>query len=133
MARRRILENVFRFRRPDVEEQLGEAGPDHKHGFAALFELPAPSRLENGWVVQWTDPEGRGVEAPVPAADHNAQRAQELLLERFTQEQPNREELRRNHLHPALARLQHRHRNSIEVESVVDYGAPNPSPRSRSS
>jgi O-antigen biosynthesis protein len=122
------LENAFRFRRPDVEEQLGEAGPQYKHGFAALFELPAPSRLENGWIVQWTDPGGRGVETPVPAADHGAERAQELLLERFTQEQANREELRRNHLRPALARLQHRHRNSIEVESIVDYGAPRPSP-----
>jgi O-antigen biosynthesis protein len=122
------LENAVRFRRPDVEEQLGEVGPQYRHGFAALFELPAPSRLENGWIVQWTDPEGRGIETAVPPADHSAQRAQDLLLERFAEDQPNREELRRNHLRPALARLQDRHRNSIEVESIVDYGAPNTSP-----
>ena len=121
------LENAFRFRRPDVEEQLGEAGPHYKHGFSGLFELPAPSRLENGWIVQWTDPEGRGIETAAPPIDDNAQRAQELLLERFTQDKPNREELRRNHLRPALARLQHRHRNSIEVESLVDYGVPSAS------
>ena len=72
-------------------------------------------------------PGGRGVETPVPAADHSAERAQELLLVRFTQEQPNREELRRSHLRPALARLQDRHLSSIEVESIVDYGAPNSS------
>jgi GT2 family glycosyltransferase len=122
------LEKAFRFRRPDVEEQLTEAGPRYRHGFLALFELPAPSRLENGWIVQWTDPEGRGIETAVPAADHSAQRAQELLLERFAQDQPNREELRRNHLRPALARLQDRHRDSIEVDSIVDYGVPNASP-----
>jgi GT2 family glycosyltransferase len=122
------LQNPFRFRRPDVEEQLGEAGPHHRHGFAALFELPAPSRLEHGWIVQWTDPHGTGIEGAVPAADHSARRAQELLLERFAQDQRNREELRRNHLRPALARLQDRHRDSIEVESVVDYGVPNASP-----
>jgi GT2 family glycosyltransferase len=122
------LENAFRFRRPDVEAQLGESGPPYKHGFASLFELPAPSRLENGWIVQWTGPDGRGVESPAPAADHTAEPAQALLLERFTQEQANREELRRNHLRPALARLQHRHRNSIEVEGVFEYGAQIASP-----
>ena len=121
------LENAFRFRRPDVEDQLGEAGPQYRHGFAALFELPAPSRLEHGWIVQWTDPEGRGIETAAPAFDDDAEQAQELLLERFTQDEPSREELRRNHLRPALARLQDRHRDSIEVESLVDYGAPNPS------
>jgi len=122
------LENAFRFRRPDVEEQLGEAGPHYRHGFAGLFDLPAPSRLERGWIVQWTNPEGRGIETAAPPSDDNAERAQELLLERFTHDEPNREELRRNHLRPALARLQDRHRDSIEVESVVDYGVPNASP-----
>jgi GT2 family glycosyltransferase len=122
------LENAFRFRRPDVEDQLGEAGPHHRHGFAGLFELPAPSRLEHGWIVQWTDPAGRGIETAAPASDDSAERAQELLLERFTHDEPNREELRRSHLRPALARLQDRHRDSIEVESVVDYGVPNASP-----
>jgi GT2 family glycosyltransferase len=122
------LGNAFRLRRPDVEEELGEAGPDRRHGFAALFELPAPSRLEHGWLVQWTDPQGNGIERAVPAADHDPQRAQQLLLERFSQELPGREELRRNHLRPALARLQDRHLDSIEIESVFDHGSPNPSP-----
>jgi GT2 family glycosyltransferase len=122
------LENAFRFRRPDVEDHLGAIGPHYKHGFAALFELPAPSRLQRGWIVQWTDPEGRGIETEAPAADDNAEAAQESLLERFTHDEPNREELRRNHLRPALARLQDRHRDSIEVESLVDYGVPNASP-----
>ena len=122
------LENAFRFRRPDVEDHLGAVGPHYKHGFAALFELPAPSRLQSGWIVQWTDPEGRGIETEAPAADDNAEAAQESLLERFTHDEPNGEELRRNHLRPALARLQDRHRDSIEVESLVDYGVPNESP-----
>ena len=123
------LENAFRFRRPDVEEQLGEAGPHYRHGFAALFELPAPSRLENGWIVQWTDPEGRGIETAAPGGrPQRASAHRSCCWSGSRRTQPNREELRRNHLRPALARLQDRHRDSIEVESVVDYGVPNASP-----
>jgi GT2 family glycosyltransferase len=123
------LDHVFRLRRPDVEEAHGPfLRQGQKHGFVKFFELPAPSRLKDGWIVEWRNSGGAGIEVAAQGAVQDAARAQELLLERFTQEQPNREELRSKHLHPALARLQRRHRNSIEVESVVEYGARTASP-----
>ena len=55
------LEDVFRLGRPDVEEQLGEAGPLQ----ARLRRAVRAARTESpgaGWIVQWPDPAGGGVE-----------------------------------------------------------------------
>jgi O-antigen biosynthesis protein len=123
------LDDVFRLTRPDVIEQLESSALDHpQHGFVKYFELPAPSRLESGWLLQWRDPAGGGVEVEAPAAVREAAVAQQFLLERFIKDQPDREELRREQLHPALSRLQDRHRSSTGIESVADYGTPPASP-----
>jgi O-antigen biosynthesis protein len=123
------LENVFRLRRPDIEEMYaGSVRRDQRHGFAAFFELPAPSPLEGGWIVEFRSSSGGGVQADAPAAVHHPTAARDLLLEYFTGERPNREELRVNHLLPAFGRLQEWQRRSVAIESVVDHGTPPASP-----
>ena len=123
------LDDVFRLARPDVIEQLESGALDNpQHGFVKYFELPAPSRLESAWLLQWRDPAGGGVEVEAPAAVREAAAAQQFLLERFIKDQPGREELRREQLHPALTRLQDRHRGTVDIESVADHGTQPASP-----
>ena len=72
MARRWISRMRSGSEGPTSRSSSARLGPQFRStALSVLFELPAPSRLENGWIVQWTDPEGRGVEAAVPAADHS--------------------------------------------------------------
>ncbi len=123
------LEDAFRVMRPDIIGKLdSSAGRPQKHGFIKYFELPARSRLDAGWIVQWRDAAGSGVEVEAPPPLRDPAQVQSTLLGLFAKEQPNREELRHAHLHPALVKLQERHRDSIEIESVVEYGRPSASP-----
>ena len=123
------LQDAFRVRRPDIIETLdSSAAWPQRHGFIKYFELPAPSRLDAGWIVQWRDAAGAGVEVEAPPPLRDPAQVQSILLGYFAKEQPNREELRHGHLHPALVKLQERHRNSIDIESVVEYGRASASP-----
>ena len=123
------LHDAFRLKRPDIIEQLDSSVRwSQKHGYIKYFELPARSRLDAGWIVQWRDAAGGGVEVEAPAPVRDPAQVQALLLEYFAKEQPNREELRHNHIYPALVKLQERHRNSIDIESVVEYGRASPTP-----
>lgn len=123
------LDDAFRLRRPDVEKEYGGSGRQaQKHGFAKFFELPAPSPLETGWIVELRDPAGAGIQVEAPAAIRDAEAARDLLVAQFTEDRANREELRVKHVHPAIMRLQEQHRKSVEIDSVVDYGAAIASP-----
>jgi O-antigen biosynthesis protein len=123
------LEEVFRFRRADIEElYAGSARREQKHGFAAFFALPDPSPLEKGWIVELRSSTGAGIQAAAPPAVQHPAAARDLLLRFFTEERPGREELRLKHVLPALERLQEHQRKPVEIESVVDYGEPVSSP-----
>lgn len=123
------LGDAFRYTRPDIVEKLeSTVRQPVRHGFMKYFELPAPSLLDEGWLLQWQDARGSGVEEAVPAPRRDAAHVQAALLGTFAKEQPNREELRSTVLHPALVKLQVRHRASVGIDGVVDYGAVSATP-----
>jgi GT2 family glycosyltransferase len=123
------LSGAFRMRRRDVEDAYGgSARPGQLHGFAKFFVLPARSPLENGWLVELRDATGAGVQTEAPPVLHDAATVKEHLLAQFGEERTNADELRAQQLLPALDRLQDRERDAVEIESVVEYGAPPPSP-----
>jgi GT2 family glycosyltransferase len=117
------LDEPFRLRRPDVEQAYGGSGRrEQKHGFAAFFELPAPSHLDKGWILELRGAGQTGVQAVAPGVIRDPSVARDLLLAKFTEDQPNREEVRVKHLLPPLTRLQDRARRGVEIESVNEYG-----------
>jgi GT2 family glycosyltransferase len=123
------LSDAFRVRRPDVEDAYGgSARPDQLHGFAKFFELPSPSPLENGWLVELRDATGAGVQTDTPPVIRDPAAVKELLLGQFGEERPNADVLRTQQLLPALDRLQDRERDAVAIEDVVEYGEPVASP-----
>ena len=124
------LDDAFRAARTDVEQVWRGSGVrrNQKHGFVQYFELPAPSPLEKGWIVELRDRRGAGVEANGPNVLRDIIEIRDRLFEEFSIERPCREEFRVKHLHPALSRLQKRARESVGIESVVEYGTGNPTP-----
>jgi GT2 family glycosyltransferase len=126
-----LLEGIYRYPRPDVEQFYGVASSElllAKSGFIRYFELEAPSRLPIGWrfEMRTTSGEAREVEAPSVVREPLAVR--DAILADIFHERPPHEDLRPNHVFPAISRQQNRFQRTVEVEDVVQYGTPSESP-----
>jgi GT2 family glycosyltransferase len=129
-GQRAPLGDAFRAVRRDVEAVWRGSGleKDQKHGFMQFFELPAPSPLQKGWIVELRNQRGEGVETDAPDIRRDVTDVRETLFKEFGVERPNREEFRIKHLNPALLRLQNQVREAEQIETVVEYGAGNDAP-----
>lgn len=125
-----LSERAFRFERPDVVQfysGLGAAG-GREHGFTAFFELPAPSRLGAGWVVELETAAGAAVEVQCPPTTTDPQTIRATILGELANHGPLSGPLAVEHGRHALTRLQERIVDEAEIDSVDVYGEPPRSP-----
>ncbi len=124
-----LLQDAFRYGRPDIEHAYGSAGMEtsEKHGLMSCFELAAPSRLSTGWLTKLETAGGGGTEGATPEVIRDFVAVRELIL-RDTKEDDFQHRLTETHAHPALSRLQERLQRSVEVDTVIEYGTQPQSP-----
>jgi GT2 family glycosyltransferase len=121
-----LLAGAHRHARPDVELALGPlmSGAPNDFGYVTCVQLPAPSKLESGWILSVRRPSGSGVELEAPAVQRDPLVVRDRILSHFAADAPGTENLIAEHAHPALSRLQERQRDAVEVERVTQYGEP---------
>lgn len=130
-ARVELLNGIYRYPRPDVEQFYGVTSSDlllAKSGFISYFEPETPSRLPNGWKFEARSAAGEGVEVAAPNVVQDPLAVRNAILADIFHERPPHEDLMPNHVFPAISRQQDRLREIVEVQEVVQYGAPNESP-----
>lgn len=130
-SRVELRDRPFRYRRPDIEQGY-DLDPDDlpapETGFACYFELDAPSRLAQGWLVELWNRAGEALEVTAPAVIRDIITVRDRLLAELAHEPPPGEDLIGNHVRPALSRLQARCRAAVAVAAVEQYGTPPPEP-----
>jgi GT2 family glycosyltransferase len=106
-----LLERVFR-----------HAGLDDR--FIGLFQLAAPTRGADGWVVEIANGNGRAVEIPASLAPDPF----DSLFADAGRDFDGADALRERHIRPAIARLNELRRASAGIVEVAAYGRIPPSP-----
>jgi len=125
-----LLDRCYRFRRPDLEVFYGVpvGDPSAGAGFACCFDLPTPSTAGGGWVLELRDANGAGVEVAAPAVIAAPGEVRNMLLSDVALERPGEDTLTRNHLFPALSRLQERNAQRLRIDRVIQFGEPPSNP-----
>jgi GT2 family glycosyltransferase len=125
-----LLATAYRQLRRDIQEGYASHGLDRtrRHGYVNYFQLPAPSRLQEGWTVQLLTAAGGGVETQAPAVRRGYADIRERILNRPLVDRPGTYELTSRFVHPALSRMQDRLRRLVAIEEVIEFGEPPPSP-----
>ncbi len=127
-SRVELLGKIFRYPRPDVEQFYRTIATDHltvKPGFICYFEIKVPSRLATGWVIEMRNAAEVAVEVPAPSTIRGPITARNTILASLPLAVLPNEPLMADHIHPAISRLQERHREMVGVESVAQHGIPN--------
>jgi GT2 family glycosyltransferase len=99
-----------------------------KDGFSAFFEVGAPSRLSAGWIFEMGTTAGRDVEVMAPRLIRDSLTVRNIVVSDLIHERLPAENLMVNHVFPAVSRLQKRSQETVEVQTVYQYGEPNESP-----
>lgn len=129
-CRLELSERAFRFERPDVVQfyaGLGGSGGG-EHGFTAFLDLPAPSSLPTGWVVELHTAAGAAVEVPCPPANGDPQTIRATILGELANHGDLAGPLAAEHGRHALSRLQERIVDEAQIDTVDVYGEPPASP-----
>lgn len=124
-ARAELLPRAHLFARGDLGEFTGEGPRDPARtatGFACRFQLPAPSRLVNGWLVELRDEAGAALEAPTARVLRDPGAGRDVILWDLPEQGPLPEVLLKEQIIPALDQLQARLAASAELEQVVAHG-----------
>jgi GT2 family glycosyltransferase len=119
-----FLGRTLRIARPDVEQfyATGAAGGDGRSGFVGLAELPAPSRLASGWLVELSDAVGASVEAEAPAVVRDLRAVRAAILADFAFARQPDDPARAELFEPALTRIQARLEQEGQVADVRQHG-----------
>jgi GT2 family glycosyltransferase len=119
-----LAARVYRYPRSDVAEFLGEPHLSliNEYGFIGYFELPKRSVLPAGWVVQARDSSGLAVEVAVPEVTTDERLVRDSIVGDVALEALPEDRLRRQHLLPALARIQRRVAENAEIQHVDQFG-----------
>jgi len=125
-----VSDGAFRFVRPDVVQFYAGLGGQatEEHGFAAFFELPAPSRLAAGWVAELRTAGGAAVEVQCPPANADPQTIRATILGELGNRGAIGGPFAADHARHALSRLQERIVAESAIASVDVYGEPPASP-----
>jgi len=109
-ARADLLDGAYRHSRLDIEE-LYEGRSDvatQRHGLIKFLELDSSSRLPHGWIVELRTSTGVALEVEVPPVERSVESVRAHLLGDLTAERPGEDKLVREHVHPAVTRIQAR-------------------------
>jgi hypothetical protein len=126
-CRTELLDRLFRYRRPELDSLYGakaEDGAFRKLGFVCYFEARTPSHLGEGWLLEVGNVSGSEIELDMPPPLRDPTTVPKSLLAEFGNEPGNDSALIRDHIVPALTRIQERQRDLVRVEKVVQYGRP---------
>jgi GT2 family glycosyltransferase len=125
-GRAELQPGMFRHRRQDIQEVFHDKVGVHgeRHGFMRYAALDGPSHVSQGWLLELETLFGDVGERAVPPAEADLVTARERILPNLAFERPGSEELMREHVHPALARIQEHLRDAPAIESVVQIGEP---------
>jgi GT2 family glycosyltransferase len=126
-----LLERIFRYPRPDVEQFYGVASSDlllAKSGFISYFELEAPSRLSSGWTFEMRTTGGEAIEVAAPSVVKDPLAVRNAILADIFHERPPYDDLIPNHVFPAVSGQQNRLRERVGVQEVIQYGTQNEAP-----
>ncbi|MDQ1517025.1 MAG: hypothetical protein QOE80_2855 [Actinomycetota bacterium] len=118
---------LARFPRPDVEQFYGVPPEEQgraRSGFVVHVELPAPSVLAEGWVLELRNAAGVVVETAAPAVVDDPSLTRSVVLADLAHEAPGDDSLVRGHTSPALRKLGARQHWSGAIASVTQYGTP---------
>jgi len=123
-----LLDGAYRHARLETQEMYAAAGHSGtaRHGFMKLLSLAAPSHLAEGWVAELRTTDGVALEAAMPAVERRAERVRAHLLNDLTAERPGEDELVREHVHPAIVRIQEQLAAEVAIDTVVEVGADHP-------
>lgn len=121
-GRRLDLRGAFRYRRPDVSEFFGVPATE-RLGFIAFVELPEESATDGGWVLQGERGDGEGFEVAAPAVVDQPLNLRTTILNDVELDGGDGL-LLGAHVAPALARLQRRLSDAVEIEAVDQHGVP---------
>lgn len=124
-SRVEIVDHLFRCKRPDVERFYGASSAEQftaKSGFISCFELPFPSRLNTGWLLEMHSANGNGVEANAPPLVTDRDIVRDTIFGDLALEHRTQDDLMANHVFPAMSRLQELHQKSVAIASVDGYG-----------
>lgn len=130
-SRAELSQRAFRYQRPDLQSFSGataDAEPARAMGFISFFELPVPSALRTGWVIETGNAFGDGVESVAPRLLRDPRSVRSAILADLAHERPGKRDLTRHHVFPALSRLQDCWQASVRVDSEDQHGAPPPAP-----
>jgi GT2 family glycosyltransferase len=121
-----LLPTAFRFRRPDLEAFYGVPVGDESAGvgFACCFDLPAPSIASGGWIFELRTAKGAAVEVPGPLVITTPGEVRNMLLSDIGLERPGEDVLTRDHLFPALSRLQEHNAQRLRIDRLIQFGDP---------
>jgi GT2 family glycosyltransferase len=122
-----ILRTAFRHSRADVSDYFS-APPDDRCGFIAYVETPEDSVLPSGWILELGRRAESGREVELPAVVDDPIRTRTMILHDLQHERLPDETLRTEHVRPALTRLERRRLESVEIDTVDEFGAPHPAP-----
>jgi GT2 family glycosyltransferase len=124
-SRVELLEESFRYPRPDVEQYYGLLSEEQllqKTGFISCFEVEEPSCLPAGWVVEMRNAAGVAVENNAPKVVRDTVTVRNTVLGDLIYERLPNDYLLANYVFPAVNRLQQKIQEMAEVENVLHYG-----------
>ena len=122
-----LLSRAFRHPRADVSEFFG-ASPRDRFGFIACIETPEETPLSTGWILEVGRGAGTGIEVEVPPVIDDPAACERSSSTTWRTSACRRRLSEAQHSLPALTRLEERRAQSVEIETIDEYGAPAQAP-----
>lgn len=124
-ARVPVLGSAYRHRRPDVERFYAGSTPfkgGEPLGFLCYVEVDDSGVLADGWRAEMRNLEGTVTETPAPPVKTDPSAVRDAILAQAGGASFPEETLLREHVRPALARLQRRLLEEAGLDVVTDHG-----------
>lgn len=126
-----LLPTLFRYPRTDVEKFYGASSDSHlrgKTGCMGFFQLRTPVHQPDGWKLEMWNGNGVGVQFRIASPLVDPVKVRSTILEHLASVGDPTGTLVLHHIFPALRALEDRLAPPAEVETLLVYGTPPPSP-----
>jgi GT2 family glycosyltransferase len=125
-----LLSRAFRFPLPHISAHFSnvDAGDDECAGFVCFIELDGPSHLDEGWMVEMENADGKCLEACGPPVVRERAAVRERVLSAPVRERVLDEKLMDGHVRQAIERLQRQVESDLALSAVAPFGNPPAAP-----
>ena len=127
-SRIEMLDRLFRYPRPDVNEWSNSFGTDADSGFVCFVDLGVPSSRPTPWIFEMENADGLVGEATGPSTLREMTDVRDHILHDFAGDRVLDDQLMEDHVSPAMMRLQEDIHSAIEIAKVTQYGTAPESP-----